>query len=86
MVGIMEAIKEILRSCHGIIKAPLAYIIGNTIIVKTYDNYPMYATPDEKMITRMLHLPPEKNKLLLEYDAQSARACTAEYKIDNRSV
>ena len=46
----------------------------------------MYATPGDKMIIRMLHLPPDKNKLLQECDAQSVRVHIAEYKIDNRSV
>ena len=72
MAGTMEAIKEYLRSCCGVIWAPLAYIIRKTIIVHTYGMYPMYATPDDKMITRMLHLPPEKNKLLCEKEAQTA--------------
>ena len=65
---------------------PLACIIRKTIIVETYGDYPMYAAPDDKMIARMLHLPPDKNKLLLEKDAQSVRAHTAEYEIDNRTV
>ena len=38
------------------------------------------------MIARMLHLPPEKNKLHNEQSAQSVKKHTAEYKIDNRSV
>ena len=46
----------------------------------------MYATLDDEMITRMLHLPKDKNKLLLEHDGQSIRAHMAEYKIDSRSV
>ena len=35
MAGMMEAIKEYLRSCHGVIRAPLTYLIGNAIIVQT---------------------------------------------------
>ena len=31
------------------------------------------------MIAKMLHLPPDKNKLLQEQDAQSAKAHTTEY-------
>ena len=50
MAGMMESIKENLRSCHGVMKAHLAYIVRKTIIVQTYGDYP-------------LHLPPSKNKL-----------------------
>ena len=57
MAVMMEAIKEYLRSCHGVIWAPLASIIRKTIKVQTYGDYPMYATPDNEMIMRMLHLP-----------------------------
>ena len=64
MEGMMESIKKYLRSCHGKMRAPLAYIIRKTIIVQTDGDYLMYATPDDEMIARMLHLPPEKNKLL----------------------
>ena len=39
MTGMMEVIKEYLRSCQGVIRAPLVYIIRNTIIVQTYDDY-----------------------------------------------
>ena len=46
----------------------------------------MYATPDDKMITRMLPLPSEKNKNLHETDAQTVCTCMAEYKIDNRTI
>ena len=86
MAGKSDAIEEHLRSCQGAVRAPLVYIIRMTILVQTYGDYPEYATPDDEMITRMLHLPPDENKLLLEQDAQSTRACTAEYEIDNRSV
>ena len=86
MARMMEATEEYLRSCQGVMRAPLAYIIRKTILVQTYDEYPKYATPDDEMIARMLHLPPDKNKLLQEQDSQTAKACTAEYKIDNRSV
>ena len=67
-------------------RVPLAYIIRETILVQTYVDYPMYATPDDEMIARMLHLPQDKNKLLSEINAQSARAYTAEYETDNKSV
>ena len=63
MAGMMESIKEYLRVHHGIIRAPLAYIIRKTIIVQTMGDYPTYATPDNKMIATMLYLPPDKNKL-----------------------
>ena len=86
MAGMMESIKEYLRSCHGVIKRPLAYIIRKAITVQTYGNHPTYSTSDDKMIARMLHLPPDKNKLLLERDAHRVQDHTAEYVIDNRMV
>ena len=43
-------------------------------------------TPDSEMIVRMLHLPPEKNRLHNEQSAQSLKEPTAEDEIDNRSV
>ena len=46
----------------------------------------MYATPDDQMIARMLHLPPDMNKLLLERDVHKVQDHTAEYVIDNRMV
>ena len=82
----MEAIKEYLRSHHGVLRAPLAYVIRKTILVQIYLEYFKYATPDDEMITRMLQLQPDTNKLLQEQDAQTSKACTAEYKIDNRRV
>ena len=85
MAGTIEFIKYI-RSCCGVIKAPLAYIIRKTITVQTYSDYPTCATPDDMMIARMLHLPPDKNKLLLERDAHRVQDRTAEYIIDNRMV
>ena len=36
MAGMIESIKEYLRACCGIFKAPLAYIIRKTIIVQTF--------------------------------------------------
>ena len=63
VAGTMESIKEYLTVHHGVIKAPLAYVIRKTITIKTNGDYPTYATPDDEMIARMLHLPPHKNKL-----------------------
>ena len=36
-----------------------------------------YMTPDNEMIARMSHLPPDKNKILLKSDVQSTKPCTA---------
>ena len=58
----------------------------HTKTVQTYGEYPTYATSDDKMITRMLHLPPDKNRLLNEQSVQSVKVCTAEYSIDNMGV
>ena len=57
MAGTMEVIKEYLRLHHGVVRAPLAYIIRKTISVQTYGDYPTSATSDNEMIARMLHLP-----------------------------
>ena len=73
MAGMMEAIKQYRRSCHGVIRALLAYIIRKTIIVQTYGDYPKYATPDYEMIARMLHLPSETNKLLFQHSVHSVK-------------
>ena len=67
----MESTVEYLRSHCGV-RAPLAYNIRKIIIVQTYGDYLMYATPDDEMITRMLHLPPDKNKLHNKQSAHSA--------------
>ena len=69
MAGTMEAINEYLQSCHVVIRAPLAYVLWKTITIQTYGDYPTYTTPDDMMIARMLHLPPDTNKLLSEKDA-----------------
>ena len=55
--GTMEFIDRYLR---------LAYSIRKTIIVQTYVDYPMYERPDDNIITRMLPLPQDKNKLRME--------------------
>ena len=57
MARTMEAIGEHLRSYHDVVRPPPAYVIRKTIQVQTYCEYPKYATPDNKMITRILHLP-----------------------------
>ena len=85
MVGVMETIIECFRACHVVIRAPFAYVIRKMIIVQIYGNHPNYATPDDEMITRILHLPTDKNMLLLEHNGYSVKECTAEYKIENRS-
>ena len=77
MAGTVEANEECLRSHHGVGRVPLAYVIRKTIIVQTYGNYPKYKTPDDNMITTMLHLPPDK-KLLFEHNAHSVKEHTAE--------
>ena len=86
MARMMEAIKEYLRSHHGVIRSPLAYIIRKTIIVQTYTDCQRYATPDNEMIIRMLQLSPDKNKLPLGHEANSVKEHTAEYKIKNRTA
>ena len=42
--GTIEAIKEYLRSCHSVIRAPLEYIIKKIRVLKTYGNYTKYVT------------------------------------------
>ena len=71
IVGMMETIKEYLRSCHGVVRVLLAHVIKKTILVLTYGDYPKYVVPDNEMIIRMLHLPPDKNKIFLDSDVQS---------------
>ena len=46
----------------------------------------MYATPDKKMIARMLHLPSHKNRLQWESNVDKVKDHTTEYIIDNRMV
>ena len=53
MAGTMEVIEEYLRLHCGVIRAPFAYIIWKIITEQTYGD----ATPDDKMIARMLYLP-----------------------------
>ena len=86
MAGTMEAIKEYLKSCRGVVSAPLAYVIWKTIKVQTYGDYPLHAIPDNEMITMMLHLPADKNKIYNKQSVQSVTQCMSEYEIDNRTV
>ena len=69
----MKSISDHIRSCLGVVRIPLAYIIRKIIIVQTYDDCPKYAIPNNNMIARMLHLPPDKNKL---HNKQSMRLRT----------
>ena len=87
MAGIMESIEEYLRSCCGVIRATLAYVIKKAITILTYGDYPKYVIPDNKMIAMMLHLPQDKNKLQNEQSAQSVKEHMAEHEvINNRHV
>ena len=36
MAGTIEAIEEYLRSCFGVTRAPLAYVIRRNVIIETY--------------------------------------------------
>ena len=73
MADTMKAIKEYFQSCCGVARAPLACIIRKIIAVQTYGDYPKYAIPENKIITRMLDLPLNKNKLQNEKSAQSSK-------------
>ena len=73
MAGMMEAYKEYLRSYQAVMRAPLAYITRKTILVQIYGDYTKNATPDDEMIVVMLHLPPDKNKLLQEQNVQTTK-------------
>ena len=86
MAVIMKAIEEYLTLHHDIIRVPLTYIIRKTMIVQTYGDYPKYATPENEMIARMLHLPVEKKMLHNEKSAPSVTEHKTEYMRDNKSV
>ena len=60
MAVTIDATKEYLRSCHGVIRAPLADIIRKAIIVQNYGDYPTYATHDNEMITRIYTYPQKR--------------------------
>ena len=86
MADTKESMEKYLRSHHGVVRAPLAYIIRKTIMVQVYDDYSKYVSPDDKMIAMMLHQPPDKSKLHNKQSVQSVIKHTAVYEIDNRSV
>ena len=85
MVGMIEANEEYIRSCHGMEKAPLAYIIRKTVVVQTYGPYPWYATPHDNMITKMLQLPKKQNRLCSELDANNYTGQKMVCGIDNKT-
>ena len=60
MAGMIESIKKYLRSCCGLVGAPLAFAIMITILVKIYYDSPKYATSENETIARMLHLPQDR--------------------------
>ena len=78
MTAVMEITEEYHRLYCGVVRAPLSDIIRNNIIVQTYDDYPRYVIPDNEMITMMLHLPLDKNKLLTEKEVSSVKENKAE--------
>ena len=86
MVGNDGVHQRVPQCTCGIIKAPLAYVIRKTITVQTYGDYLRYATPDNEMIARMLHLPSHKNKLQLESSVGKVKDHMAEFIIDKRMV
>ena len=54
MAGTMENIKEYLRLYHGVMRAPLAYVIRKTILVYTCCDYPQNVTSNNDMIASHL--------------------------------
>ena len=46
----------------------------------------MYATPDNAMVARMLHLPSDKNKIYNEQSQQSVIQRMSEYEINIRTT
>ena len=78
MAGMMQYIKKYLRSHYGVIRAPLVYIMRKTITIQTFGNQPKHAIPDNKMITRLLYLSPNKNKLHSEQSTLSVKEYVAE--------
>ena len=84
MMGMMESIKEYLRSCHGVVTSPLAYVIRKTITDHVGGDYPKNVTPDDKMITRMLHPPQDKKKLHNEQVHIQQVMCTVSHRMYSR--
>ena len=48
MAGTKEAIEKYPRSCHGVLRAPLAYVIRKYVLVGTYGDDHYYATSDKE--------------------------------------
>ena len=40
VTGMIEAIKKYLRSCHDVMRVPLAYVIRKTVEIQMYGSYP----------------------------------------------
>ena len=57
MAAMMESNEKYIKSCYGVVRVPLAYVIRKTMNFQTYGDYTKYATSDDKMIARRLHLP-----------------------------
>ena len=83
MVEMMEAIEKYLRLHHSVKRGPLSYVIRKAIIVQTYDTNSWYATPDDKIIAKMLHLLMKQNRLCKESMASSRKKHTIVYRVDN---
>ena len=60
MAEMMESIEEYLQLHCCIVQATWIYVISRTIVVQTNGDYPTFATSDNKMIARMIHLPSDK--------------------------
>ena len=74
MASMMEVINNQFRSCHGVGKVPLTYIIRKIIVIETCGTYLWYATLDDKMIVRILHLLKEQKSLHIEEIASSRKS------------
>ena len=74
MPGMIKTIKEKLRSHQCVVKSSSS--------INHQENH----SPDNDMITRMSHLPPDENKLLLEHNIHSVKEHIEEYDVDNRTV
>ena len=85
MAGMMEAIREYLRSHCDVQKALLAYIIRKKVIIHIFA-IARYAPLDTKMIMRIVHLSMELNLHQIEEGANKMTICTTSCNIENRSV